>query len=204
MTRRRINLVADLLVTTEPPPSPWTVLSVVGGALVIPLLVWGIHVRAASRLDPQVVELRTERDRLVGEGNQVRVVIADLETQNARRVQEQAQAEQINWREAFRELTLVVPNGMWLSEMGGQGAGAQPEGAPSQEGDIPIRIRGVAVSQGVVADLLVNLETSAHFRDPMVMYTQRQEGQGIGRVGFEIQCGLRRAPIEGPASGKTA
>lgn len=201
---RRINLVADLLLTTEPPPSPWTIVAVVGGALVIPLLVWAIHVRAASRLDPQVVELRAERDRLAGEGNQARIVIANLEGQNARRTLEQAQAEQINWREAFRELTLVVPNGMWLSEMGGQGAGVQPEGSPPQAGDIPIRIRGVAVSQGVVADLLVNLETSTHFREPMVIYTQREQGQGIGRVGFEIQCGLRRVPIAGPAAGNTA
>jgi Tfp pilus assembly protein PilN len=132
------------------------------------------------------------------------MLITNLEAQNVRRTREQAQAEQINWREAFRELTLVVPNGMWLSEMGGQGAEAQPPGLPPQEGDIPIRIRGVAVSQGVVADLLVNLEMSSHFRDPTVIYTQRQGGQEVGRVGFEIQCGLRRAPIGGLAAGETA
>jgi Tfp pilus assembly protein PilN len=190
---RRVNLVADLLLATEPPPSPWALLSVVGAALVIPLLVWGVHVRAASRLDPQVTELRGVRDRLINEGHQTRQFVADLEAQNARRIQEQAQAEQINWLEAFRELTLVVPQGIWLSDLGGDAGAPQLVGVMPQDGDIPIRVRGLAVSQGVVADLLSNLESSMHFRDPMVMYTQRESGRGVARVGFEIQCALRRA-----------
>jgi hypothetical protein len=61
----------------------------------------------------------------------------------------------------------------------------------------------LAVSQGVVADLLVNLESATHFRDPMVMYTQREQGHGIARVGFEIQCALRRASVDGRELGKT-
>lgn len=201
---RRINLIADLLLATEPPPSPWTVLSIAGAAMVIPLLVWGVHIRAATRLDPQVVELRAARDRLTNEGTQARQSIADLEAQNARRIQEQAQAEQINWLEAFQELTLVVPHGMWLSDLGGNPGGPQSPGEMDQEGDIPIRIRGLAVSQGVVADLLVNLETATHFRDPVVMYTQREQGRGIARVGFEIQCALRRASVNGRSPGGAA
>jgi Tfp pilus assembly protein PilN len=201
---RRINLVADLLLATEPPPSPWTVLSVAGSALAIPLLVWGVHVRAATRLDPQVTELRAVRDRLSNEGTQARQVIAELEAQNARRIQEQAQAEQINWFEAFRELTLVVPHGMWLSDLGGETGVPHPAGSVAKDGDIPIRIRGLAVSQGVVADLLVNLETSTHFGDPRVMYTQREQAQGIARVGFEIQCALRRASVDGRQPGRGA
>ncbi len=201
---RRINLVADLLLAAEPPPSPWTVLSVAGAALVIPLLVWGVHVRAASQLDPQVAELRAARDRLTSEGNQARQVVADLEGHNARRIQEQAQAEQINWLEAFRELTLVVPSGMWLSDLGGETGSAQPAGSVPQDGDIPMRIRGVALSQAVVADLLANLETSSHFRDPAVMYTQREQGRGIAHVGFEIQCALRRASVDGRRPGRAA
>jgi Tfp pilus assembly protein PilN len=201
---RRVNLVADLLLAAEPPSSPWTVLSVAGVALVIPLLVWGVHVRAASRLDPQVTELRATRDRLAGEGHVARQVIADLQGQNIRRLQEQAQAEQINWLEAFRELTLVVPNGMWLSDLGRDDSTLPTADSATEAGDIPIRIRGLAVSQGVVADLLLNLETSAHFRDPLVMYTQREQGRGIARVGFEIQCGLRRAPIHTRQTGRDA
>lgn len=202
--RRRINLVAELLLATEPPPSPWTVLWIAGAALVVPLLVWGVHVRAASRLDPQVTELRATRDRLAGEGDSVRRVVAEVQAQNARRLQEQAQAEQISWLEAFRELTLVVPNGMWLSDLGRDEAQPQPAGSGLEGGDIPIRIRGLAVSQGVVADLLLNLETSTYFRDPLVMYTQREQGRGIARVGFEIQCGLRRAPIDPRQTGRAA
>ncbi|MFZ5876409.1 MAG: PilN domain-containing protein [Nitrospirota bacterium] len=201
---RRINLASEFLLTAESPASPWALVSVIGSALVIPLLVWGVHVRAASRLDPQVTELRAVRDRLTTEGTQARQRIADLEAQNARRIQEQARAEQINWLEAFRELTLLVPHGMWLSDLGG-GAGASASvGAIPQDGDIPITIRGLAVSQGVVADLLVNLESASHFRDPVVMYTQREQGRGIARVGFEIQCALKRASVDGREPGKTA
>jgi Tfp pilus assembly protein PilN len=201
---RRINLVADLLLVTAPPPSPWKVLAVAGVALLLPVIVWGVHVRAASRLDPQVTELRGTRDRLVGEGDLARRAIAEVQDQNTRRLQEQARAEQINWLEAFRELTLVVPNGMWLSDLGREGTQPQATGSGPDVGDIPIRIRGLAVSQGVVADLLLNLETSSYFRDPLVMYTQREQGRGVARVGFEIQCGLRRAAVDVRPTGRAA
>jgi Tfp pilus assembly protein PilN len=172
--------------------------------MVIPLLVWGLHARAAGQLDPQVMELRAMRDRLAGESDLARGMIANLEIQNARRIQEQAQAEQINWLETFRELTLVVPRGMWLSDLGRDGGPVQPVGSGPEIVDIPIRIRGLAVSQNVVADLLVNLEASTHFRDPMVLYTQREQNRGVARVGFEIQCGLRRSPPDTRQPGRSA
>jgi Tfp pilus assembly protein PilN len=200
--KRSINLLADFLLTTAPPPSPWRVLTVVGAALVIPVVVWAMHARAASRLDPQVIELRAMRDRLSREGDQERRVIAELQAQNARRVAEKARAEQINWSEAFRELSLVVPRGMWLSELGSPDSVALEQGGDA--GNISMRIRGQAVSQRVVADLLLNLESSDHFSDPMVIYTQRETGLGIARVQFEVQCALRRGPIPGAREGNAA
>lgn len=200
--KRSVNLLADLLLATAPPTSPWRVLSIVGAALVIPVVVWAMHARAASRLDPQVTELRAMRDRLSQEGDQARQVIAGLQAQNARRVAEQARAEQINWSESFRELSLVVPRGMWLSELGRPDAVAPAQAGDS--GDISMRIRGVAISQRVVADLLLNLESSDHFSEPMVIYTQREAGIGIARVQFEIQCALRRGPIPEPRERKAA
>jgi len=142
------------------------------------------------------------RDRLSQEGDQVRRVIAELQTQNARRLAEQARAEQINWSEAFRELSLVVPPGMWLSELGRPDAVAQTQN--SDTGDISMRVRGLATSQRVVAELVLNLESSEHFGDPMVIYTQRSTGLGVARVEFEIQCALRRGPISEPHDGKAA
>ncbi|MFZ5861697.1 MAG: PilN domain-containing protein [Nitrospirota bacterium] len=198
--KRSINLLADLALAAEPPPSPWRVLSVVGAALVIPVVVWGVHARAAGRLDPQVAELRTARERLVVEGDQVRRTVAELQEQIARRAAEQARAEAINWSEAFRELSLVVPRGMWLSDLGrsdAAGPGADAEA-------IAIRIRGVAVSQRVVADLLLNLETAAHFADPMVIYTQRGANLGIARVEFEVQCALRKGASGAPREREAA
>lgn len=200
--KRSINLIADLTVAADPPPSPWRVLSVAGVALVIPVVVWGMHARDASRLDPQVVELRAMRDRLSQEGTHVRQVVADLQTQIAQRVAEQARAEHINWSEAFRELSLVVPRGMWLSELGRSEATATV--ADAEAGDLLLRMRGLAVSQRVVSDLLVNLETSEHFSDPVVLYTQRGPNPGIARVEFEVQCGLRRGPISEPRKGTSA
>lgn len=200
--KRRVNLLEEILLAAEPPPSPWRVLSVVGSALAVPILVWGLHARAASQLDPQVTALRGERDRLMRESDQVRQAIAQLQAQNERRLIERARADQIHWLEAFRELSLVVPHGMWLSEMGRADAPA-PGGSPD-DGDIPIRIRGLAVSQRVVADLLANLETAERFGNPSVIYTQRESGRGIARVGFEIQCALRRGALDARRPARTA
>ena len=200
--KRSINLVAEFSVAVEPPPSLGRVLSVIGAALIIPVVVWGMHARAASRLDPKVAELRATRDRLVQDGDQVRHVVVDLQAQIAQRVAERARAEQINWSEAFRELSLVVPRGMWLSELGRPDAVASaPDGGT---GDLALRIRGLATSQRVVSELLQNLETSERFGDPLVIYTQRGTNPGIARVEFEVQCALRRGPISGARAGNTA
>lgn len=186
--KQHINLIEDLWLAAQPPPPIWGLAALTGAALMVPLLVWGIHVRAAERLDPQVVEMRATRDRLAQEGTAARQILADLQAQNARRLIELTRAEEIVWGETFRELSLVVPSGVWLTQLETHG-----ETGDTLAGDMPLRILGTAVSQRVVADLLARLETAARFARPELVYTQREAGLGTARVGFEIRCGLRRA-----------
>lgn len=185
--KRDINLLGELLRETRTPLATWRLVSVAGAGILVPVLVWGLQVRAANRLDPQIVELRAARDRLTQEADQARAVIAGLIATNARRAAERARAESMPWSDAFRELSFVVPSGVWLTVLD---EAAHPEGA--DEGDVPFRLQGTAVSQGAVAELLANLETAQYFSEPLLVYSQREVGGRTEHVGFEIQCGLRR------------
>ena len=72
--KRDINLLDELLRETRTPLATWRLVSVAGAGILVPVLVWGIQVRAANRLDPQIVELRAARDRLTQEADQARAV----------------------------------------------------------------------------------------------------------------------------------
>ncbi len=185
--KRDINLLGDLLRETRTPLATWRLVSVAGAGILVPVLVWGIQVRAANRLDPQIVELRAARDRLTQDAGQARAVIAELTATTVRRAAERARAESIPWSSAFQELSFVVPNGVWLTVM--EEAAHRDE---ADSADVPFRLQGTAVSQGAVAELLANLETARHFSEPLLVYSQREVGGRTERVGFEIQCGLRR------------
>lgn len=185
--KRQINLIEGLLVESQQPLPVWSVAVVTGAAILVPVLVWGIQMRAQGRLDPQVTELRMTRDRLAQETSAARQHVAQLQGDNTRRLVERARADEIGWGEAFRELSLVVPSGVWLSLLETQEAAGE-----SIAVDVPLRIQGTAFSQRAVADLLAQLETTRYFGRPELVYTQREAGQGTARVGFEIQCALRR------------
>ena len=185
--KRDINLLDELLRETRTPLATWRLVSVAGAGILVPVLGWGLQVRAANHLDPQVVELRASRDRLTQEADQARAGIAGLIATNARRAAERARAESLPWSDAFRELSFVVPSGVWLTVLE---EAAHPDGTDAA--DVPFRLQGTAVSQGAVAELLANLETAQHFSEPLLVYSQREVGGRTAHVGFEIQCGLRR------------
>jgi Tfp pilus assembly protein PilN len=188
--KRDINLLDELLRSSRPPTAAWTLFAVVGVGLLAPVLIWGIQVRAASRLDPQIVELKTVRDRLAQDAVQAREAAQARESDRTRRAAGAIRTTGIPWSEALRELSLRVPAGVWLTQF-------EQIGGVGDSDRVTVRIQGDAASQGGVAELLANLETSRHFTEPQLQYSQHQSGPA-GRVGFEIQCVVPRASFGAP------
>jgi Tfp pilus assembly protein PilN len=188
--KKTINLLDELLRESRPRHGKWTLAAAVGVGILMPFLVWGVQVRAAARLDPQIMQLKSARDRLAHEVSQLREGFQEDDAQRVRLMTERIQTTGARWSEILRELSLVVPDGVWL---------AQFEEKVRQETseDIPVRIQGVAGSQGGVAEFLASLETARHFSQPQLVYSQRENGS-TNRVGFEIHCVIARASFFDP------
>lgn len=183
--KNTINLLDELLRDGRPQPGKWFLLAAAGVGILAPFLVWGLQVWAAGRLDPQIVQMRSTRDHLTQEVAQLRQVLQESDARQARLTEERIQTAGIPWSEVLRELSLVVPDGVWLTQF--------EEIAPQENTtDIPVRIQGVAASQGEVAELLVHLETAHHLSQPQLAYSQR-DSEVPGRVKFEVRCVIARA-----------
>jgi Tfp pilus assembly protein PilN len=183
--KNTINLLDELLRGSKPQTGKWVLLAAVGLGILVPFLVWGIQVWAAGRLDPQIVQMKSTRDQLALEVAGLKQGLQENDAGQARLTAERIQNVGIPWSEILRELSLVVPEGVWLTQF--------EEIAPQENStDVAVRIQGVATSQGGVAELLVHLETARHLSQPQLAYSQRDSGVS-GRLRFEVHCVIARA-----------
>ncbi len=183
--KNTINLIEELLRDGRPQPGKWLLIVAAGVGILAPFLIWGIQVWAAGRLDPQIVQMKSTRDHLAEEVAKVRQVLQENDARQARLTEERIQTTGIPWSEILRELSLVVPDGVWLTQF---------EEIATQENakEVAVRIQGVAASQGGVVELLAHLETAPHLTQPQLAYSQR-ESAAPGRVKFEVHCVIARA-----------
>lgn len=183
--KNTINLLDELLRDSKPQTGKWVLLAAAGLGILVPFLVWGIQVWAAGRLDPQIVQMKSTRDQLALEVAGLRQGLQENDARQARLTAERIQTAGIPWSEVLRELSLVVPDGVWLTQF--------EEIAPqANASDVAVRIQGVATSQGGVAELLGHLETARHLSQPQLAYSQRESGVS-GRLNFEVHCVIARA-----------
>jgi Tfp pilus assembly protein PilN len=90
--------------------------------------------------------------------------------------------ERVQWSQVFKQLSLIVPKGLWFDYLEG-----------IADGKAQIRIRGGALSYLSIADFMLSMEKSGYFEDPQLSYAQKAVVQGQDMVGFEIICGMKKA-----------
>lgn len=184
--KAHVNLLEELTTPTRPPVAQLAIVLVMALGLLAPIVLWGVQVRAANRLDPHIGELKALRDRLSQEVTDARQSVQEVAVQSTHRATPSASSNGTPWSEVLRELSVVVPDGVWLTEL---------EEAPRQDNatddDASVRLRGIATSQSGVVELLTRLETARRFATPTLVYTQQVSEQNH-RVQFEIGCVVRR------------
>ena len=90
--------------------------------------------------------------------------------------------ERVQWSRVFKQLSLIVPKGLWFDYLEG-----------IADGKAQIRIKGGALSYLSIADFMRSMEKSGYFEDPQLSYAQKAVVQGQDIVGFEIICGMKKA-----------
>jgi Tfp pilus assembly protein PilN len=90
--------------------------------------------------------------------------------------------ERVLWSEVFKQLSLIVPTGLWFDYLEG-----------IADGKAEIKIKGGAFNYISIADFMVSMEKSGYFIHPQLSYAQKTVVQGQDVVGFEIICGMKKA-----------
>ena len=150
------------------------------------LLAYGIEKRETATLKKELANLTSKRDgvkmeiaRLTGE------IEATVGRREVVRVEEEKRLdlikrlvrERILWSEVMRELSLTVPNDVWLTNL---------ESGNSKMADRKeVRMVGLARSHLDLTRFITLLEGSNYFSDISLTYAQKGE-EPSGKVNFEV------------------
>lgn len=93
-------------------------------------------------------------------------------------------SERVSWSQVFQQFSRIVPKGLWFDSLEGSAGTGKAE----------IKIKGGAFNYLSVADFMQGLEKSGYFHTPQLVYAQKIAVQSQDVIGFEISCGIKKAP----------
>jgi Tfp pilus assembly protein PilN len=154
------------------------------------MLVWagifGWQVRQYRVLQRRYATLSSQKQALLSQADALRIELAKVSPSGMTRdkaalIQDILQ-ERVLWSEVFRQLSRIVPTGLWFDYLEG-----------IADGKAEIKIKGGAFNYISIADFMVSMEKSGYFVHPQLSYAQKTVVQGQDMVGFEIICGMKKA-----------
>jgi Tfp pilus assembly protein PilN len=172
---------------------------------------YGLKVTQAFSLNNEISALSGTKAQLSQEIDAISRQITDAmeqerraleaQTAKARRMQE-LEAKRIRWSRVFREISLLVPEGVVLSSVSNQQGEAAPTAPAQGEASAAtdsgtahrtLHIKGTAVSHEAVTVFLSALERSEMFSHPHLSHAQRTGSAEKGSVAFEMVGKLKGA-----------
>lgn len=206
-----INLVAEILERERFPVEKLLLPGSLFLPLVILLLASAWEALNARALSQQLSQLTVQRDALTNEVIRLTQEITSFERQETIERQEAEKKltavkgllkDRVLWSEVFREVSFVVPPGVWLTSIetvepgspigDGGSSGARP--AQTLEGK-QVKFIGFAKSNAAMTQFISALERSEHFMEIALIYAQRSDEPGSQQVNFEIAANLRIARL---------
>lgn len=154
--------------------------------MIILLLAYGFEKRESLLLKKELVDLTAKRDALRIEiANLTGEINADTSRKETIKLEEEKRLdlikklvkERIIWSEVLRELSLTIPEDVWLTDL---------ESRDSKRPDKKeIRMVGFAKSHLDITKFITLLEGSSYLSDISLVYAQKGE-EPAGKVNFEI------------------
>ena len=207
---RRINLYRPTMgaQSARAPQSPWWLMG--GVILVVALLagVGGVEFKQGWQLAQQIKAKQAERDHLKQESETVAGRIALLTSGVTSQVSTasvellQIMNQRTVWVELFREMSVRVPEGVWLlrveAETLNRAGLTSRVGQAVQTGSLApliapkkkILLAGFARSHQHVGQLLAALEQSPKFSSVTLKFAERRAEKSGEQVSFEIAAEL--------------
>jgi Tfp pilus assembly protein PilN len=110
---------------------------------------------------------------------------------DSERLLQQLQRERISWATLMREVSVLIPDNVWLTRMEGV---QEPQGENSSE---PIKsvkelkFVGFGASHMAITRWMSALERSRHFKDISLVFAEKKTDEGQPKVNFEIKVVLK-------------
>ena len=178
----------NLMPQEEKKPSPFAT----WGALLVVLflLVWlvlfGMQARQYRMLQNRITTLRSQQQTIQLQADALRKELAIVSpsgmTRDKAALIQDILHERVLWSEVFKQLSHIVPTGLWFDYLEG-----------NADGKAEIKIKGGAFNYISIADFMLSMEKSGFFIHPQLSYAQKVVVQGRDVVGFEIICGTKKS-----------
>lgn len=166
------------------------------------------HTKVKGRLN-NMEQVRKQRDELIAQSARYKEAIERINIAQRREEDIKKRLEVIGallegrvcWSEILRNITHIVPNGIWLASLstydlakGSGNAQADPAGGLSSGASIGgkgVKFNGTALSNSRIAEFVFAMENSQFFRNVLLSYSQKREFQGRDLYDFEITADLK-------------
>jgi Tfp pilus assembly protein PilN len=197
--KSHINLVSrEILFEEKPFPFKQVAVPMALSAAVILLILaslgyaWRVRV-----LNKEVRGLAIQRDKTQQELARLNGEIGGLTQQTQTNQASAAQQREamrdllknrIPWSDVVREVSFMVPEGVWLTQM--ESFDSKPAGLFPPATGKTVRFIGVAQSQAAVNHFISALERSPRYGSVSLVYTQKGGGEGVQGVSFELIAAL--------------
>jgi Tfp pilus assembly protein PilN len=177
----------NLLPQEEKKTSPFATWGILAALLFI--LVWlglfGGQIWQYWLLQNRITTLNLQKQTLQSEADalhkELKIVTPSGMTRDKAALIQDILQERVLWSEVFKQLSLIVPTGLWFDYLEG-----------NADGKTELKIKGGAFSYLSIADFMVSMEKSGYFDHPQLSYAQKVVVQGQDVVGFEIICGMKK------------
>jgi Tfp pilus assembly protein PilN len=198
--KAHINLIAPEILLGEKPFSfkqRAIPMGVAGGVVLLTVLSLG-YVWKVSVLKKEVRDLTVQRDKTQQELARLNGDIGKLtkESQAGQEITAQQLAamkdllkNRILWSDVVREVSFLVPDGVWLTRV--ESTDSKSVGLLPSSAEAGLRFVGVAQSQSAVNHFISALERSPSYGYVSLVYAQKGSGEGVQGMNFELTASLR-------------
>ena len=188
-----INLIVDERTSSREGAKLSVQPMILPGLILVLILVLGVSFswqsKRAARIAAQVQTLQTQRDGLQASLLQMSRVPDQSSTGSRQDPLTGVLGARTNWAEVIREISWMVPDGVFLTDIDSRGGSQDEKSAGTSN---TIKFTGSAVSHGVIAKFLSQLERSGRFDHVALVFAEKSEAGG-GMVGFEITGELKNS-----------
>jgi type IV pilus assembly protein PilN len=153
--------------------------SAIISALILGIIVYGLS-RKQYRIETEIKEMKAYQEALTGKVNEVKeLMVKEKDIATKVKVIEDLSKHKYARIKLLDETNRLLPSYTWLVVLNEE----------SQDSvGIRILLRGVTTSNFAVSDFMKNLESSPHFKEVKLQYTQRGEIENTKTTEFEIKA----------------